>query len=112
MNQTVTIQPDGFVTAKVIGSLRAEGLTIPELSDALRIAYAKDPARSGDHDRPQGFREALLHRAEVHRLVPQHSASVPRFSPRSIRSRVLAGYERRGILTKKRGRIVLLRKVQ
>lgn len=41
MNQTVTIQPDGYVTAKVIGSLRAEGLTIPELTDALKSAYAK-----------------------------------------------------------------------
>ena len=40
MNQTVTIQPDGYVTAKVIGSLRAEGLTIPELTDALKTAYA------------------------------------------------------------------------
>lgn len=29
MNQTVTIQPDGYVTAKVIGSVRA-GLTIPD----------------------------------------------------------------------------------
>ncbi len=41
MNQTVTIQPDGYVTAKVIGSLRAEGLTIPELTNELKNAYAK-----------------------------------------------------------------------
>jgi len=41
MNQTVTIQPDGYVTAKVIGSLRAEGLTIPELTDQLKSAYEK-----------------------------------------------------------------------
>ena len=41
MNQTATIQPDGFVTAKVIGSVRAEGLTVPELADALKNAYAK-----------------------------------------------------------------------
>jgi polysaccharide export outer membrane protein len=41
MNQTVTIQPDGYITAKVIGSLRAEGLTIPDLTDSLKTAYAK-----------------------------------------------------------------------
>jgi polysaccharide export outer membrane protein len=41
MNQTVTVQPDGYVTAKVIGSVRAEGLTIPELTESLKVAYAK-----------------------------------------------------------------------
>jgi protein involved in polysaccharide export with SLBB domain len=41
LNQTATIQPDGYVTAKVIGSLRAEGLTIPELIQSLKSAYAK-----------------------------------------------------------------------
>ncbi len=41
LNQAATIQPDGYVTAKVIGSLRAEGLTIPELIQSLKSAYAK-----------------------------------------------------------------------
>jgi polysaccharide export outer membrane protein len=40
MNQTVTVQPDGYITAKVIGGLRAEGLTIPQLTDSLKSAYA------------------------------------------------------------------------
>lgn len=41
MNQTATVQPDGYITAKFIGSVKAEGLTIPELIDALKTAYAK-----------------------------------------------------------------------
>lgn len=41
MNQTATIQPDGYITAKVIGSVRAEGLTIPEFTESLKNAYAK-----------------------------------------------------------------------
>ena len=29
-NQTITIQPDGFITLRVAGELRAAGLTLPE----------------------------------------------------------------------------------
>jgi polysaccharide export outer membrane protein len=45
-NQTLTILPDGFVELKDIGGLTAEGLTISELRDAVRSAYAgilRDP---------------------------------------------------------------------
>jgi polysaccharide biosynthesis/export protein len=40
-NQTVTIQPDGFVTFRGIEDIHVEGLTLPELSNSLRIAYGR-----------------------------------------------------------------------
>jgi polysaccharide biosynthesis/export protein len=39
-NQTVTVQPDGFVTLKDLPETYVEGLTLPELQAALRKAYA------------------------------------------------------------------------
>ena len=38
-NQTVTIQPDGFVTLRAVGDVRAGGLTIPELKNAIEGKY-------------------------------------------------------------------------
>lgn len=40
-NQTVTVQPDGFITLQGAGSIRILGLTVPETSDAIKKAYAK-----------------------------------------------------------------------
>jgi len=40
-NQTVTIQPDGFITLRGIEDIHVEGLTLPEASNSLRIAYGK-----------------------------------------------------------------------
>ena len=40
-NQTVAVQPDGFVTLKEVGSLFVEGQTVPELTEAVKAAYAK-----------------------------------------------------------------------
>jgi len=40
-NQTVAVQPDGYVTLKEVGSLHAEGQTLPELTQTLKEAYAK-----------------------------------------------------------------------
>jgi len=41
-NQTaVPVQPDGFVTLRGIGDLKVQGLTVPELTQALRTAYGK-----------------------------------------------------------------------
>jgi polysaccharide export outer membrane protein len=45
-NQTVTIQPDGYVTVPELGALRVDGLTVPELTETLRAQYAsilRDP---------------------------------------------------------------------
>jgi polysaccharide biosynthesis/export protein len=38
-NQTVAVRPDGFVTLRVIGALRVEGMTVSELTDRLRTEY-------------------------------------------------------------------------
>jgi polysaccharide export outer membrane protein len=38
-NQTVTIQPDGFVTLRGVGEVRAGGLTLPELKKAVESKY-------------------------------------------------------------------------
>jgi polysaccharide export outer membrane protein len=38
-NQTVTVQPDGFITLKEIGDVHVEGKTVPELRRDLQAAY-------------------------------------------------------------------------
>jgi polysaccharide export outer membrane protein len=40
-NQTVTVQPDGFVTLRGIGETQVKDLTVPELTATLRAAYGK-----------------------------------------------------------------------
>lgn len=40
-NQTVTVQPDGYITLKDAGHLVAEGMTLAELELAVQSAYAK-----------------------------------------------------------------------
>jgi polysaccharide biosynthesis/export protein len=40
-NQTVTVQPDGYVTLRGVDSIRVEGQTLPELNDSLRAVYGK-----------------------------------------------------------------------
>jgi polysaccharide export outer membrane protein len=40
-NQTVTVQPDGYVTLKAVGDVKVAGQTVPELQQTLRTAYAK-----------------------------------------------------------------------
>jgi polysaccharide export outer membrane protein len=39
-NQTVAVQPDGFVTLKGVGSVHVEGQTVPQLTGTLKTAYA------------------------------------------------------------------------
>lgn len=38
-NQSLTVQPDGYITLKDAGALLAEGLTIRELAEVVRKAY-------------------------------------------------------------------------
>ena len=38
-NQTVTVQPDGYIALRSIGELQVKDMTIPQLTDALRKAY-------------------------------------------------------------------------
>lgn len=40
-NQTVTVQPDGYVTLKSVGDIKVLGQTVPELTQTLRVAYGK-----------------------------------------------------------------------
>ena len=45
-NQTVVLQPDGFITLRGAGNMHVEGQTIPELTETIKKAYAnilKDP---------------------------------------------------------------------
>jgi polysaccharide biosynthesis/export protein len=40
-NQTVTVQPDGFITLRGVGDVHVAGQTVPELTATLRTAYDK-----------------------------------------------------------------------
>src|SRR5437899_2721664 len=40
-NQTITIQPDGYVTLTGVGDLYVVGKTVPELRESLQTVYAK-----------------------------------------------------------------------
>jgi polysaccharide export outer membrane protein len=41
LNQTVTIQPDGYITLLNAGSVFVQGMTVPEVTDTITKAYAK-----------------------------------------------------------------------
>lgn len=40
-NQTVTVQPDGFITLLGAGDLHVEGQTVPDVTQSIETAYAK-----------------------------------------------------------------------
>lgn len=40
-NQTITVQPDGYITLKAVGSVFVEGQNVPELTETLKTAYVK-----------------------------------------------------------------------
>jgi polysaccharide biosynthesis/export protein len=40
-NQTVTVQPDGYITLHEAGDIQAAGRTLPELTEAIKGAYSK-----------------------------------------------------------------------
>lgn len=39
-NQTVTVQPDGYITLRGVDGIRVEGQTLPEVTKSLQTAYA------------------------------------------------------------------------
>jgi polysaccharide export outer membrane protein len=39
-NQTVSVQPDGYGSLKGVGAIPVQGKTVPELTEAIRAAYA------------------------------------------------------------------------
>ena len=50
-SQTVTVQPDGFITLRDVGDLRAAGSTLAELTESVKAAYSKillDPVMTVD----------------------------------------------------------------
>lgn len=50
-NQTVTVQPDGYITLMEVGEMHVKGMTAPELVQALRNAYGPilhDPVITAD----------------------------------------------------------------
>jgi polysaccharide export outer membrane protein len=50
-DQTVTVQPDGYITLRDVGDLQAAGNTLPELTGSIKAAYSKilhDPVISVD----------------------------------------------------------------
>lgn len=40
-NQTVSVQPDGFITLRGIGDVQVKDQTVPQLTETLRGAYSK-----------------------------------------------------------------------
>jgi polysaccharide export outer membrane protein len=40
-NQSVTVQPDGYITLRGAGDVHVAGQTVPELTETLRTAYGK-----------------------------------------------------------------------
>src|SRR5262245_7457553 len=45
-NQTLTVQPDGYVNLRSVGDIRVQDRTVPEVMDAVRKAYVgilRDP---------------------------------------------------------------------
>ncbi len=40
-NQTVTVQPDGFITLRSVGDVNVAGQTVPQLTQTLKQAYGK-----------------------------------------------------------------------
>lgn len=41
LNQTIMVQPDGYVTLQNAGSVYVQGMTVPEIIEAVKKAYAK-----------------------------------------------------------------------
>jgi polysaccharide biosynthesis/export protein len=40
-NQTVTVQPDGYITLRGVGDIHVAGQTVPELTQTIRTSYGK-----------------------------------------------------------------------
>jgi len=39
-NQTIAVQPDGYITLKSVGTIPAEGITVPDLTNNIEQAYS------------------------------------------------------------------------
>jgi len=66
-NQTITIQPDGFISLRQGGEINVQGRTVPELTEAIRNAYSKILSRPTisvvlkDFEKPYFIANGQLH---------------------------------------------------
>jgi polysaccharide biosynthesis/export protein len=59
-NQTVTVQPDGYISLHDVGDLQAAGHTLPELTESIKAVYSQilhDPVISVD---PKDFEKPFF----------------------------------------------------
>jgi protein involved in polysaccharide export with SLBB domain len=99
-NQTVSVQPDGFISLKGLNEMYAEGLTLPQLHDAVREAYSvtlHDPEVSlalKDYDKPYFIASGEVRRPGKYELrsdttVTEAVAIAGGFSPQAKHSQVV-----------------------
>lgn len=73
-NQTVTVQPDGYVALSSIGNLQVAGKTVPQITELLRVSYEKilhDPVVNivlKDFDKPYFIASGELSRPGKYEL--------------------------------------------
>ena len=100
LDQTVTVQPDGFIALKGVEPLYAEGTTVPELQEAIRQAYAgvlHDPVATvvlKDFDKPYFIAAGEVGHPGKYELrsdttVTEAVAIAGGFTPRSKHSQVV-----------------------
>lgn len=100
LNQTVTVQPDGFIPLKGVEPLYAEGATVPELQASIRQAYAgvlHDPVATvvlKDFDKPYFIAAGEVGHPGKYELrsdttVTEAVAIAGGFTPRSKHSQVV-----------------------
>lgn len=105
LNQTVAIQPDGFVTLKEVGDLNVRGKTVAEVTTAVKEAYSKilrDPQIAvvlKDFDKP-------------HIIVGGHVGRPGKYELRSATTAAEAVQVAGGLLTSaKHSQVLLFRRV-
>lgn len=99
-NQTVAVQPDGYIALRLVGELQVEGQTVPELETVLRTRYAsilRDPVITiavRDFEKPYFIALGEVERPGKYELrgettVAQALAIAGGFKEKAKRSRVL-----------------------
>lgn len=98
-NQAMTVQPDGFITLRGIGEQQAEGLTVSQLTEALRGRYTsilRDPVITvelRDFEKPYFVATGMVERPGKYELrgdttLTQALAMAGGFRPRAKRTNV------------------------
>jgi protein involved in polysaccharide export with SLBB domain len=100
LDQTVTVQPDGFIPLKGVEAAYAQGVTLPELQEAIRKAYVgmlHDPVVTlilKDFDKPYFIAAGEIGHPGKYELrsdttVTEAVAIAGGFTPRSKHSQVV-----------------------